>query len=39
MFKFFNFRCVYIFLVILEYLNGVYKVEEGDGEIRDLYLK
>ncbi|NP_705762.2 adenylate cyclase type 2 [Mus musculus] len=30
---------VHISSVTLEHLNGAYKVEEGDGEIRDPYLK
>lgn len=35
----FDFRRVHISSVTLEHLNGAYKVEEGDGEIRDPYLK
>lgn len=35
----FHFRRVHISSVTLEHLNGAYKVEEGDGEIRDPYLK
>lgn len=34
-----NFRRVHISSVTLEHLNGAYKVEEGDGDIRDPYLK
>ncbi|KAM9104035.1 adenylate cyclase type 2 isoform 1-T1 [Megaptera novaeangliae] len=30
---------VHISSVTLEHLNGAYKVEEGDGDIRDAYLK
>ncbi|XP_075864044.1 adenylate cyclase type 2 isoform X2 [Microcebus murinus] len=30
---------VHISSVTLEHLNGAYKVEEGDGEVRDPYLK
>lgn len=30
---------VHISSVTLEHLNGAYKVEEGDGDIRDPYLK
>jgi hypothetical protein len=33
------FRRVHISSVTLEHLNGAYKVEEGDGDIRDPYLK
>lgn len=35
----FHVRRVHISSVTLEHLNGAYKVEEGDGEIRDPYLK
>lgn len=34
-----NFRRVHISSVTLQHLNGAYKVEEGDGDIRDPYLK
>lgn len=34
-----NFRRVHISSVTLEHLNGAYKVEDGDGDIRDPYLK
>ncbi|XP_008592648.1 PREDICTED: adenylate cyclase type 2-like, partial [Galeopterus variegatus] len=34
-----NIARVHISSVTLEHLNGAYKVEEGDGDIRDPYLK
>lgn len=34
-----NFSRVHITSVTLAHLNGAYKVEEGDGDARDPYLK
>lgn len=36
---FFHHRRVHITSVTLEHLNGAYKVEDGDGQERDPYLK
>lgn len=35
----YNFSRVHITSVTLAHLNGAYKVEDGDGDVRDPYLK